>query len=93
MNKFSKIEPSYFSKDGCRLVWSGVDEDDTDTIILNKEELEQLVEILKNNHAGNVELEDNVSEILINSDVVQFRLKDRDQLEALTDDFRNQVLE
>ena len=43
---------------------------------------ERLVEILKNNHVGNVELEDNVSEILINSDVVQFRLKDRDQLEA-----------
>ncbi|MHA7647881.1 nitroreductase family protein [Nitrosopumilus sp. S4] len=93
MNKFSKIEPSYFSKDGCRLVWSGVDEDDTDTVILNKEELEQLVEILKNNHVGTVELEDNVSEILINSDIVQFRLKDRDELEAVTTDFRDKVLE
>lgn len=93
MGKFSKIEPSYFSKDGCRLVWTGFDEDDTDTVILNKDELEQLVEILKNNHVGNVELEDNVSEILINSDVVQFRLKDRNQLEASTDDFREKVLE
>lgn len=93
MNKFSKIEPSYFSKDGCRLVWIGIDEDDTDTVILNKEELERLVEILKNNHVGNVELEDNVSEILINSDVVQFRLKDRDQLEAPSNDFRDKVLE
>ncbi|NNL57985.1 MAG: nitroreductase, partial [Nitrosopumilus sp.] len=93
MSTFSKIEPSYFSKDGCRLVWTGLDEDDTDTVILNKDELLQLVEILKNNHVGNVELEDNVSEILINSDVVQFRLKDRDQLEASTDDFRDKVLE
>lgn len=93
MYKFSKIEPSYFSKDGCRLVWSGVDEDDTDTVILNKSELDQLVEILKNNKAGKVGLEDNFSEILINSDIVQFRLKERDQLEAKTSDFGKKVLE
>ena len=65
MNTFAKIEPSYFSKDGCRIVWSGTDEDDTDTVVLNKGELEQLVEILKNNNVGKVELKDNFSEILI----------------------------
>lgn len=93
MSTFAKIEPSYFSKDGCRIVWDGIDEDDTDTVVLNKGELVQLVEILKNNNVGKVELEDNYSEILINSDVVQFRLKDRDQLEANTRDFREKVLE
>ena len=93
MSKFTKVEPSYFSKDGCRLVWTGVDEDDTDTVILNEEELDQLIEILKNNIVGKVELEDNFSEILINSDVVQFRLKERDQLEAKTSEFRKKVLE
>ena len=71
----------------------GTDEDDIDTVLLNKGELDQLVEILKNNNVGKVELEDNFSEILINSDVVQFRLKDRDQLEANTRDFREKVLE
>ena len=65
MNTFAKIEPSYFSKDGCRIVWSGTDEDDTDTVVLNKGELDQLVEILKNNNVGKVELKDNFSEILI----------------------------
>jgi len=90
---FSKVEPSYFSKDGCRLIWSGIDEDDVDTVVLNKDELDQLVEILKNNNVGKVELEDNFSEILINSDVVQFRLKDRDQLEANTREFREKILE
>jgi hypothetical protein len=65
MNTFAKIEPSYFSKDGCIIVWSGTDEDDTDTVVLNKGELDQLVEILKNNNVGKVELEDNFSEILI----------------------------
>ena len=67
MNTFAKIEPSYFSKNGCRIVWSGTDEDDTDTdtVVLNKGELDQLVEILKNNNVGKVELKDNFSEILI----------------------------
>lgn len=93
MGEFEKIEPSYFSKDGCRLVWTGVDEDDIDIVVLNKSELDNLVEILKNNNVGKVELEDNFSEILINSDVVQFRLKDREQLEAKTSDFRTKILD
>lgn len=93
MSTFTKIEPSYFSKDGCRLVWTGIDEDDTDTVVLNKDELDRVVEILKNNHVGKVELEDNFSEILINSDIVQFRLKDREQLESDTNDFREKILE
>lgn len=88
---FSKVEPSYFSKDGCRIIWSGIDEDDTDTVVLNKYDLDQLVEILKNNNVDKVELEDNFSEILINSDVVQFRLKDRDQLEANTREIRENI--
>ena len=46
--KFQRVEPSYTSKYGCRLVWQGIDEDDTDIVILNKTELEKLVEILKN---------------------------------------------
>ena len=93
MSNFSKVEPSYFSKDGCRLVWTGIDEDDIDTVVLNKEELASIVEILKNNNVGKVELEDNFSEILINSDIIQFRLKDRDYLEADAIEFREKVLE
>jgi len=93
MSEFKDVEPSYFSKDGCRLVWTGVDEDDTDVVLLNKNELDNVVEILKNNNVGKVELEDNFSEILINSDVIQFRLKERDQLEANTNDFRKKILE
>jgi len=37
--KFSNIEPSYTSKEGCRLVWKGVDEDDTHAVILNKKRI------------------------------------------------------
>ena len=93
MAQFSRIEPSYFSEDACRLVWEGTDEDDYDVVVLNKGEVDQLVEILKNNNVGKVELEDNFSEILINSDVIQFRLKERNQLEADTENFRNQILD
>ncbi len=91
--QFSRIEPSYTSKDGCRLVWKGVDEDDLDTVILNKKELEQLIEILKEDITGEVELEDQVSRIMINSDVTQFNLKDHDLLEVKTTELQKQVLD
>jgi len=91
--QFSRIEPSYTSKDGCRLVWKGVDEDDLDTVILNKKELEQLVEILKEDKTGKVELEDQISRIMVNSDVTQFDLKDHDLLEVKTTELQKQVLD
>jgi len=91
--QFSKIEPSYTSKDGCRLVWKGVEEDDSDTIILNKKELEQLIDLLKEGSAGEVELEDQVSRIMVNSDVTEFNLKDHNLLEVKTADLQKHVLD
>lgn len=91
--RFQTVEPSYTSKDGCRLVWQGIDEDDTDTVILNKRELEKLVEIFKKNSTGEVELEDQSSIIRVNSDVTQFNLTNHKLLEAKTTDIQEQVLE
>nr|MBC8482597.1 nitroreductase family protein [Nitrososphaerota archaeon] len=91
--QFSKIESSYTSKDGCRLVWKGVEEDDLDTIILNKKELEQLIDLLKENVSGEVELEDQVSRIMVNLDVTEFNLKDHDLLEVKTADLQKHVLD
>lgn len=91
--KFHTVEPSYTSKDGCRLVWRGVDEDDTDAVILNKDELYNLVEILKQDKTGEVELEDQTSIIRINSDVTQFSLTNHQLLEASTSEIQEQVLE
>ncbi|MCV0409251.1 nitroreductase family protein [Nitrosopumilus sp.] len=91
--QFQTIEPSYTSKEGCRLVWKGVDEDDTDVVILNKKELEDLVEIFKKNSTGEVELEDQSSLIRVNSDVTQFTLTNHPLLEAKTTDLQQQVLE
>ena len=91
--KFTKVEPAYTSKDGCRLVWEGKGEDETDTVILNKNELDSLVEILKKDVAGRVHLEDMASSIMINSDVTQFTLQDHRQLEVDTFELQKKVLE
>ena len=91
--KFQTIEPAYTSKHGCRLVWQGVDEDDTDVVILNKLELEKLVEILQKDSTGEVELEDQSSVIRVNSDVTQFNLTGHRLLEADTTQLQDQVLE
>jgi nitroreductase len=91
--QFQTVEPSYTSKEGCRLVWKGVDEDDTDVVILNKKELDDLVEIFKKNSTGEVELEDQSSFIRVNSDVTQFTLTNHRLLEANTTELQEQVLE
>jgi len=91
--RFVRIEPAYTSKHGCRLVWEGVDADDSDTVILNKDELQSLVEILKKDATGTITLEDQISSILINSDVTQFTLQSHRPLEAETFDLQKQVLE
>ena len=91
--KFTTVEPAYTSKQGCRLIWKGIDEDDSDTIILNKEDLDSLVEILKEDTTGTVTLEDQVSTILVNSDVTLFTLQGHTLLEADTFELQKQILE
>ena len=91
--EFTKVEPAYTSKDGCRLVWEGKKEEESDTVILNKKELKSLVEILKKDIAGRVHLEDMTSSIMVNSDVTQFTLQDHRQLEADTFELQKKVLE
>ena len=93
MAEFSKIEPSYISKEGCRLIWKEVDEDDQHVVVINKDELEQLFEILSKYSTGKVQLEDKFSRILINTDVTQFQLKELKTLEVKTSILRKNVLE
>jgi len=93
MGKFVRVEPSYIAKDGCRLVWEGVDEDDSDVVVLGKEEFDSLTEILASNSTGKVELEDEFSTIMVNTDVIQFRLKDSKNLEADNTEMTNAILD
>lgn len=93
MAEFSKIEPSYISKDGCRIIWKESQEDDQHVVVLTKEELEQLFEILSHDSTGKVELEDEFSIIFINTDVTEFQLKDFKTLEVKTSILRKHVLQ
>lgn len=93
MTEFSKIEPSYISKEGCRIIWKGFDEDDQDAVILNKDELEYLTELLSKESTGKVELEDEFSTIMVNTDTTQFQLKEHKTLEVKTSILRKNVLE
>jgi nitroreductase len=93
MAEFSKIEPSYISKEGCRIIWQGMDEDDQHAVILNKEELEGLTELLSKESTGTIELEDEVSKIMVNTDTTQFLLKENKILEIKTSAIRKKLLE
>lgn len=90
---FSKIESTYTSKDGCRLVWQGSDEDDTDTVILNKKELGSLVRIFQSGKYKTVLLEDEYSTIVVKSDKCKFILHNHPLLEVATRVLRSAVLE
>ncbi len=93
MAEFSKIESSYLSNDGCRIIWKGIDEDDQDVVILGKNQFEQLFEILSKDSTGKVELEDEFSNILVNTDVTQFHLRDHKTLEVKTSLLQKSILE
>lgn len=93
MTEFSKIEPSYISKDGCRLIWKEFEEDNQHVVVLNKVEFDQLFEILSKDSTGKVELEDEFSTILINTDVTQFQFQEFKTLEVQTSTLRKNVLE
>jgi len=93
MTEFSKIEPSYISKDGCRLIWKESEEDNQNVVVLNKVEFDQLFEILSKDSTGKVELEDEFSTILINTDVTQFQFQEFKTLEVQTSTLRKNVLE
>jgi nitroreductase len=93
MTEFSKIEPAYIDKDGCRLIWAGVDEDDSDVVVLKKNEFDNLFEILEKDSTGKVELEDEFSTIFVNTDTTQFQLKEFKTLEVKTSVLKKHVFE
>jgi len=91
--EFLRAESCYLSKDGCRLVWQGIDEDDQHVIVLVKKELDQLLGLLTKGAAGKVELEDEYSTLLVNTDTTQFQLKDYKTLEVRTGVLRKHLLD
>lgn len=91
--EFLRAESCYLSKDGCRLVWQGIDEDDQHVIVLVKKELDHLLELLTKGAAGKVGLEDEFSIILVNTDTTQFQLKEYKTFEVRTGVLRKHLLD
>ena len=92
MAEILRIEPSYSSKDACRLIWKGTEEDEEHVVFMNKDEIDRLYDILSKNTTGKVELEDEFSAILVNSDITQFRLQEK-TFEARTQVLKNHLEE
>jgi len=91
--EFLRAESCYLSKDGCRLIWQGIDEDDQHVIVLVKKELDHLLELLTKGTAGKVGLEDEVSTILVNTDTTLFQLKEYKTFEVRTGVLRKHLLD
>ena len=98
MMVFDRAEPAYTSRDGCRLVWRSTEDggggglQGERAVVLGGGELAALVDLLKRDAAGDVDLEDHASKVIVNSDVTQFSLRDG-LFEAGTAELRLRVLE
>lgn len=94
---FDRVEPAYTSRSGCRLVWRSPDGGSGGlhgerAVVLGGGELDALVDLLRRDAAGDVDLEDHASKVIVNSDVTQFTLRDG-LFEAGTPELRRRVLE
>lgn len=94
---FDRVEPAYTSRSGCRLVWRSPDGGSGGlhgerAVVLGGGELDALVDLLRRDAAGDVDLEDHASKVIVNSDVTQFTLRDG-LFEAGTPELRRSVLE
>ena len=93
---FDRVDPAYTSRTGCRLVWRsgspGSGQVDERAVVLGGAELAALVDLLKKDAVGDIDLEDHASKVIVNSDVAQFSLRDG-LFEADTADLRRRVLE
>lgn len=101
MMAFDRVEPAYTSRDGCRIVWRAAGEgggggggglQGERAVVLDGAELLALADLLKRDAAGDVDLEDHASKVIVNSDVTQFNLRDG-LFEAGTAELRRSVLE
>lgn len=77
---FARIEPSYISKYGCRLIWSDSQNEDEKAIFLRNSDLEQLFDVLEKKSTDKIELEDQTSYIMINEENVEFQITNKKPL-------------
>ena len=94
MMALARVEPAYTSKSGCRIVWRGAGGGGLGerAVVLGGAELDALADLLKKDAAGDVDLEDQASKVIVNSDVTQFSLRDG-MFEAGTAELRRHILD
>lgn len=92
MSESFKIDTPYLPKEnGCRLIWS--DGDEERIVYLRQEEFEELSDVLSKNSTAKIELEDQVSSILVNSDETEFFIANRKSLQIDTKLLQDKVKE
>src|SRR5574342_967326 len=84
MNNSFQIDTPYIPNEkGCRLIWRNDDEEER-VIYLRHEDLVHLHEILSHNSTDKIELEDEVSSIMVNSDTTEFFMAGKEILQIET---------
>jgi hypothetical protein len=77
---------------GCRLVWRN-ENDEERVIYLRHEDLVQLHDVLSHNSTDKIELEDEVSSIMVNSDTTEFFMANRNNLQIDTKTLKEKINE
>lgn len=93
MNEFFQIDTPYIPNEkGCRLIWHN-EYDEESVIYLRHEDLAQLYEVLSHNSTDKIELEDEVSSIMVNSDTTEFFMAHRKPIQIETKILKEKIAE
>jgi len=93
MYKFERIESSYLTKQGYRLVWMDKQKELEHIVFLKNDDLEHVFDVLEKNSTDKVELEDGTSSIMINSDMVEFHLPEKKLLTVEREILKQKIAE
>lgn len=89
---FQVDTPYIPNEKGCRLVWRN-ENDEERVVYLRHEDLVQLHDVLSHNSTDKIELEDEVSSIMVNSDTTEFFMANRNNLQIDTKTLKEKINE
>ena len=89
---FEVDTPYIPNEKGCRLIWRKEDDEER-VVYLRHEDLVQLNDFLSHNSSDKIELEDEVSSIIINSDITEFFMSHMEPLQIDTKLLKEKISE
>jgi len=93
LNYSFQVDTPYIPNEkGCRLIWN-YDDGQENVIYLRHKDLLQLGEILSHDSTDKIELEDEVSSIMVNSDTTEFFMAGMKPLEIQTKTLKEKITE